>query len=74
MEVLDRVIMTVDEHRKIVHDHLRYIKDIVDNMCYKLDRINGRVRTNEKSISFIKGIGTLAVVIITAVLGWFSIE
>ena len=66
--------MTAEEHRKIVHEHLRYIKERVDDNAAKLDRINGRVRKNESSIAFIKGFGTLTIAIITAVLGWFKYE
>ena len=66
--------MTVEEHRKLVADHLAYIKERVDDNAAKLDRINGRVRANEKSISFIKGFGSLTIAIITAVLGWFKFD
>ena len=66
--------MTVDEHRKLVQDHLKYIKEMVENNAHKLDRINGRVRANERAISYMKGIGTLTIAIVTAVLGWFKFE
>jgi len=66
--------LTAEDHRKLVTDHLAYIKERVDDNAIKLDRINGRVRTNEKAISFIKGVGTLSIAIITAILGWFKFE
>ena len=66
--------LTVAEHRKLVADHLTYIKERVDDNAVKLDRINGRVRKNESSIAFIKGFGTLTIAIVTAILGWFKYE
>ena len=66
--------MTAEEHRKVVHEHLRYIKDRVDDNAAKLDRINGRVRKNEKELSFIKGIGAVVTFIIGGVIGWFEFK
>ena len=66
--------MTAEEHRKIVHDHLKYIKERVDDNARKLDRINGRVRKNESAIAYIKGIGTFGALVVTAVIGWFKFE
>jgi hypothetical protein len=55
--------MKVDEHRKLVFQHLKYIKERVDDNAAKLDRINGRVRKNERDVSFIKGIGSMITVL-----------
>tara|TARA_R100000152_G_C6781585_1_gene216408 strand:- start:2100 stop:2300 length:201 start_codon:yes stop_codon:yes gene_type:complete len=66
--------LKTEDHRKLVEQHLMYIKERVDDNAAKLDRINGRVRKNESSIAFIKGFGTLTIAIITAVLGWFKYE
>ena len=66
--------MTVEEHRKLVAEHLAYIKERLDDNAVKLDKINGRVRANERAISYIKGVGTLTIAIVTAVLGWFKFE
>ena len=66
--------MTVEEHRKIVHQHLVYIKECVDDNSAKLDRLNGRVRKNEKELSFIKGIGAVVTFILGGIIGWFEIK
>ena len=55
-------------------DHLAYIKERVDDNAVKLDKINGRVRANERSISYIKGVGSLTIAIVTAIIGWFKFE
>jgi hypothetical protein len=58
--------MKIDQHRKLVIQHLEFIKERVDDNAAKLDRINGRVRKNEKELSFIKGIGS----VITMIFGF----
>tara|TARA_R110002012_G_scaffold246605_2_gene422190 strand:- start:4557 stop:4757 length:201 start_codon:yes stop_codon:yes gene_type:complete len=63
-----------DEHRKLVQQHLKYIKERVDDNAAKLDRLNGRVRKNEKELSFIKGIGTVVTFILGGIIGWFEIK
>ena len=51
----------------LVINHLEYIRKRVDG-------INGRVRDNEKSISWIKGIVTGVTFLITTVLGYLIKE
>jgi len=51
----------------LILSHLEYIRT-------RVDEINGRVRDNEKQISWIKGIGSTFVFVISAVLTWFGIE
>tara|TARA_R100001530_G_scaffold133711_1_gene107524 strand:- start:1393 stop:1593 length:201 start_codon:yes stop_codon:yes gene_type:complete len=58
--------MKIDQHRKLVLQHLEFIKERVDDNAAKLDRINGRVRKNEKELSFMKGIGS----VITMIFGF----
>lgn len=57
-----------------MHDHLKYIKERVDDNASKLDKINGRVRKNETSIAFIKGIGVFGASIMAGIIGWFKFE
>ena len=52
---------------ELVLTHLEYIRNRVDD-------INGRVRDNEKNISWIKGIGTTITFIISCVIGYFIKE
>ena len=52
---------------ELVINHLEYIRKRVDD-------INGRVRDNEKSISWIKGVGVSITVLITSVLGYLIKE
>ena len=51
----------------LVINHLEYIRKRVDD-------INGRVRDNEKSISWIKGVGASVTCLITSVLGYLIKE
>ena len=51
----------------LVINHLEYIRKRVDD-------INGRVRDNEKSISWIKGVGGTITFLITSVLGYLIKE
>ena len=51
----------------LVINHLEYIRQ-------RVDAINGRVRDNEKSISWIKGVGVSITFLITSVLGYLIKE
>ena len=63
-----------NEHREYVRVSIDYIIKELDKQTTKLDQINGRVRQNEKSIAFIKGIGTIVTLIIGGLIGWFEIK
>ena len=52
---------------ELVINHLEYIRK-------RVDAINGRVRDNEKSISWIKGVGVSITFLITSVLGYLIKE
>ena len=65
---------TITEHRKDVLLRLEYIKEQIDNNSIKLDKINGRVRKNEQSISFIKGLGSMVTVIFGFVMYYLKGE
>ena len=64
----------LDKHRSNVMLHLAYIREMVDANHKELKRLNGRVRDNEKQISWIKGIGTTIVFTISLILGWFGLD
>tara|TARA_R110002020_G_scaffold125344_2_gene282528 strand:+ start:935 stop:1114 length:180 start_codon:yes stop_codon:yes gene_type:complete len=51
----------------LIIQHLEYIRS-------RVDQINGRVRQNEKAISWIKGIGFTVSTIILAIIGIFIKE
>jgi len=51
----------------LIIQHLEYIRS-------RVDQINGRVRDNEKSISWIKGIGLTISTIILTIIGIFIKE
>jgi len=53
---------------------VEHIKDNIDSINKHLQLINGRVRENEKQISWMKGIGSTFVFIVGVVLTWFGIE
>ena len=50
------------------------IKEKVNENNEHLIRLNGRVRENEKQISWMKGIGTTVVFVISIVLSWLGFE
>lgn len=58
---------TKNTNDDLIISHLEYIRD-------RVDQINGRVRNNEKQISWIKGIGGAFVFAISVVLGWLGID
>ena len=51
----------------LIISHLEYIRT-------RVDQINGRVRDNERTISWMKGIGSTFAFVISVVLAWFGIE
>ena len=51
----------------LIISHLEYIRT-------RVDEINGRVRENERQISWIKGIGVMFVFCISSVLTWLGID
>lgn len=51
----------------LIISHLEYIRT-------RVDEINGRVRENEKQISWIKGIGVMFVFCISSVIAWLGID
>ena len=58
---------TKNTKEDLIISHLEYIRD-------RVDQINGRVRTNERQISLIKGIGVMFVFCISSVLTWLGID
>ena len=59
---------------ELVLTHLEYIKEKVDANYNHLQKLNGRVRSNEVTLSWIKGIGSGVTFIITCVLGYLIKE
>ena len=51
----------------LIISHLEYIRT-------RVDQINGRVRENERQISWIKGIGSTFVFVISVVLTWLGLD
>ena len=58
---------TKNTKEDLIISHLEYIRT-------RVDQINGRVRENERQISWIKGIGSTFVFVISAVLAWLGID
>ena len=61
-----------DKHRTTVMLHLMYIREMVDANNKHLKELNGRVRKNEITISWIKGIGITVSSILGALLTWLG--
>jgi hypothetical protein len=66
--------MKKDEHREVVLTHLEYIRKMIDDNSRQLEKINGRVRKNEKSIGWIVGVGTTFAFAISSILGFLNIK
>ena len=62
----------LDKYRDEVMTHLKYIKEIVDANHKHLQHLNGRVRSAEISISWIKGIGSALTFVIGAIIAWIE--
>ena len=58
---------TKNTNEDLIISHLEYIRT-------RVDQINGRVRDNEKQISWIKCIGSMFVFAIGAILTWLGVE
>tara|TARA_R110000824_G_scaffold57588_2_gene156530 strand:+ start:246 stop:443 length:198 start_codon:yes stop_codon:yes gene_type:complete len=58
----------------LVLTHLEYIKDKVDANFNHLQKLNGRVRNNEVTLSWIKGIGSGITFIVSCILGYIIKE
>ena len=59
--------MKKSDKEDLIISHLEYIRT-------RVDQINGRVRTNEQQISWIKGIGVMFVFCVSSVLTWLGIN
>ena len=59
---------------ELVLTHLEYIKDKVDANFNHLQKLNGRVRSNEVALSWIKGIGSGITFIVSCILGYIIKE
>tara|TARA_R110002012_G_scaffold312853_1_gene523942 strand:- start:5081 stop:5266 length:186 start_codon:yes stop_codon:yes gene_type:complete len=51
----------------LIISHLEYIRT-------RVDQINGRVRENERQISWIKGIGSTFVFVVSALIAWLGVD
>jgi len=61
----------VDKYRSEVLTSLKYIEEKIESVDARLDTLNGRVRKNEVSIGWLRGIGSAFVAIIATVMGIF---
>ena len=61
----------VDKYRSEVLTSLKYIEEKIESIDTRLDTLNGRVRKNEVSIGWIRGIGSAFMAIIATVMGIF---
>ena len=72
---------STEEYRNSITLHLTkmcsdisHIKEKVNENNEHLIRLNGRVRENEKQISWMKGIGVMFVFCISSVFTWLGID
>ena len=59
---------------EVVITHLEYLKEKVDANYNHLKELNGRVRKNEVSISWIKGIGLTVTFVVSSFITYFMKE
>ena len=59
------------KYRETIMTHLEYIKEKVDSNNSHLEKLNGRVRKNEQTLSWIKGIGGTFTFVISIILSYF---
>ena len=62
----------LDKYRDEVMTHLKYIKEKVEANHKHLLHLNGRVRSAEVAISWIKGIVAAMTTVFIAIAGWFK--
>ena len=62
----------LNKYRDEVMTHLKYIKEKVDANHRHLLHLNGRVRSTEVALSWIRGIGTTVTFILGSILAWFK--
>ena len=60
-------------HRADMMTHVLYIKEKIDNCEKHLEKINGRVNTNEKAVSRIISIGSTFAFVITLIMSYLGI-
>ena len=63
---------STNNYRDEVMTHLKYIKEKVDANYEHLEKVNGRLRKAENSISWMKGIGTSVTFIIASAIAWMN--
>lgn len=66
--------MAKDNFNDIVLTHLDYIKKAVDENTNQLKIQNGRIRRNEASLSWIKGIGATVTFVISSMIAFLFKE
>ena len=62
-----RKLLVTKKETEFIITNVAHIRD-------QVDKINGRVRANERSISWIKGIGITVTFFITTITGYFMKE
>ena len=68
--ILSKALST---HRVDMMTHILYIKEKIDNCENHLEKINGRVNTNEKAVSRIVSIGSTFAFVITLIMSYLGI-
>ena len=64
------ILSDLTMHVTRISGDVEHIRDKVNDNNNQLIRLNGRVRENEKQISWMKGIGSTITFILGSVLAW----
>ena len=67
------ILSDLTMHVTRISGDVEHIRDKVNDNNNQLIRLNGRVRENEKQISWMKGIGSTITFILGSILAWFKI-
>ena len=67
------ILSDLTMHVTRISGDVEHIRDKVNDNNNQLVRLNGRVRENEKQISWMKGIGSTITFILGSILAWFKI-
>tara|TARA_R110002020_G_scaffold298499_1_gene514356 strand:+ start:6511 stop:6732 length:222 start_codon:yes stop_codon:yes gene_type:complete len=61
-------------HLMRISSDVEHIKEDMSEVRSHLATMNGRVRQNEKDISWIKGIGSTFIFVISSIIAWLGID
>ena len=68
------ILTELTVHITRVSGDIEHIKTNIDSINNHLEIMNGRIRENEKQISWMKGIGATLIFAVSSILTWLGVE